>query len=211
MHMPNKIGMIQIIFSLMLFPASAKEPVKQVRSHQNQTNAGTVFGANAAINDLNNIEEQLKAKPLSIHTSLDQEVPANRPYARKVIGELRANIKDSHAWFGLGCFCSSARKSKEAVTAYKHALAINPKNAMALNNLGTELMSQKRLKEAEAAYMKALSIDPDGSWNNLAEVRHQLGDTKGEQAALEHARASGEAATMESYLRLNELLKKQSR
>ncbi|MBP6744274.1 tetratricopeptide repeat protein [bacterium] len=211
MDILNKIGIIQIIFSLILLPASAKEPAKQERSQQNQTKAGTAVGTNAAINDLNYIEEQLKAKPLSIHTSLDQVVPANRPYARKVIGELRTNIKDSQAWFGLGCFCSSARKSEEAVTAYKNALAINPKNAMALNNLGTELMSQKRLKEAEAAYMKSLSIDPSGSWTNLAEVRHQLGDTKGEQAAHEHARASGEAATIESYLRFNELLKKQNR
>ena len=194
MDILNKIGIIQIIFSLILLPASAKEPAKQERSQQNQTKAGTAVGTNAAINDLNYIEEQL-----------------NRPYARKVIGELRTNIKDSQAWFGLGCFCSSARKSEEAVTAYKNALAINPKNAMALNNLGTELMSQKRLKEAEAAYMKSLSIDPSGSWTNLAEVRHQLGDTKGEQAAHEHARASGEAATIESYLRFNELLKKQNR
>lgn len=93
------------------------------------------------------------------------------------------------------------------MTAYRNALAIDPNYAMALNNLGTELMNQNRLKEAEAAYMKALSIDPNGSWTNLAEVRHQLGDTKGEKIALEHARASGEAATMESYLRLDQLLK----
>jgi Tfp pilus assembly protein PilF len=55
---------------------------------------------------------------------------------------------------------------------------------MALNNLGTELMNQNQLKEAEAAYMKALSINPNGSWTNLAEVRHLIGDTKGEQAAI---------------------------
>ena len=194
-----------------MLPTSAKEPAKQERSQQNQTNGGTAGGANTAINDLNNIEEQLKAKPLSMHTSLDQVVPANRPYARKVIGELRTNIKNAEAWFGLGCFCSSARKSDEAVIAYKNALAINPKNAMALNNLGTELMSQKRLKEAEAAYMKSLTIDPSGSWTNLAKVRHLLGDTKGEQEAHEHARASGEEAKMEAYLRFNELLKQQNR
>ena len=91
--------------------------------------------------------------------------------------------------------------------AYRNALAINPNHTMALNNLGTELMNQNQLKEAEAAYMKALSINPNGSWTNLAEVRHLLGDTKGEQAALEHARASGEAAAMASYLHFNELLK----
>ncbi len=207
MDILNKIGIIQIIFSLILLPASAKEPAKQERSQQNQTKAGTAVGTNAAINDLNYIEEQLKAKPLSIHTSLDQVVPANRPYARKVLAQLHADIKDAEAWFSLGCFCSSAQKSQEAMLAYRNALAINPNHTMALNNLGTELMNQNQLKEAEAAYMKALSINPNGSWTNLAEVRHLLGDTKGEQAALEHARASGEAATMESYLRFNELLK----
>lgn len=203
----NKLALLQSICSLLVLQASAKEATKQDNSKSDQKTKVMQECTNTPSEDLNKIEAQLNAKPLLLHTSLDQTIPANRPYARKVLAQLHADIKDAEAWFGLGCFCSSARKSKEAMLAYRNALAINPNHTMALNNLGTELMNQNQLKEAEAAYMKALSINPNGSWTNLAEVRHLLGDTKGEQAALEHARASGEAAAMASYLRFNELLK----
>ena len=203
----NKLALMQVIGSLLVLQASAKEATKPVSSESVQKKLASQDIANKPSRDLDRIEKQLGAKPLPTNASLDETILANRPYARTVLGQLHADIKNAKAWFGLGCFCSSARKSEEAITAYRNALAIDPNYAMALNNLGTELMNQNRLKEAEVAYIKALSIDPNGSWTNLAEVRHQLGDTKGEKIALEHARASGEAATMESYLRLDQLLK----
>lgn len=209
MHLLKKLGLVQVTLYVMVLPTYAREQVIQANLNNSRTKIESHTCTNSAIDDLKMIEKQLSTKSPSAQTTLDQDLLANRPYARQVIGELHANIKDSKAWFGLGCFCSSARKSQEAELAYKNALALNPNYAMALNNLGTELMNQNRLKEAEAAYIKSLRIDPSGSWTNLAEVRHQMGDTKGEQAAHEHARASGEEATMQSYLRFYETLKQQ--
>ena len=74
-------------------------------------------------------------------------------------------------------------KLKEAIKAYKKALAIKPDYAEAHNNMGNAFKEQSNLEEAIEAYNKALAIKPD-----YAEAYYNMGNTFKEQGKLEERR-----------------------
>ncbi len=63
-----------------------------------------------------------------------------------------------------------ARKFKEAVEVYKHAIDLTPNSALLYSNLGTAYFALGKLKEANASFKQALSLD-----TNLTDANYGLG------------------------------------
>ncbi len=61
----------------------------------------------------------------------------------------------------LGNAYASQERYKQAVIAYKCAIALNPKYATAYNDLGITYKVQKRYEEAITAYQRAIALNPE--------------------------------------------------
>ncbi len=81
-----------------------------------------------------------------------------------------------------GAVNAGLQKYDEAVSAYKHAIIINPNYPGAYNNMGAALKEQGKFKEAIKAYNNALSIKPD-----YADAYYNMGIILKEQGKLEEA------------------------
>jgi predicted TPR repeat methyltransferase len=82
---------------------------------------------------------------------------------------IKAQPKDSTAWFGLGLAYAKSGQPAKAIEAYHQALRINPKYADAWNNLGVACMESGEQDTAVEAYHQALRINPEdpNPWFNL--------------------------------------------
>jgi Flp pilus assembly protein TadD len=60
----------------------------------------------------------------------------------------------------LGTVFVKRRRYREAETAYREAIRLDPGLAMAHNNLGVVLKVLKRKREADAAFGEAARLDP---------------------------------------------------
>lgn len=67
--------------------------------------------------------------------------------------------EDSAAWLNFGTCCHLLRRSKEAIDAFEHSLALEPDSVMALVNLGLCHADQGNEEQAEIFYKQALEID----------------------------------------------------
>lgn len=65
------------------------------------------------------------------------------------------------AYYNIGLSLSALKKYDEAITAYKKAIEICPKDADAYNNMGGVYYNQKKYINAIQCYKKAIAIKPD--------------------------------------------------
>ncbi|WP_017663476.1 tetratricopeptide repeat-containing sulfotransferase family protein [Baaleninema simplex] len=77
----------------------------------------------------------------------------------------------------------------EAETAYRLAIACNPKQAEAYHGLGDVLQQQGRTDAAATAYRQAIDLDPNFPWshNNLGDLLRDAGNWKDAEAAYRKA------------------------
>jgi tetratricopeptide (TPR) repeat protein len=85
----------------------------------------------------------------------------------------------------LGTALQADHRVDDAITYYRHALAMQPDYAPAYNNLGTALREQNRLDEARSSYQQALELQPEfaTAHYNLANLLLDKGDGV---AAIDH-------------------------
>ncbi|MBW1992604.1 MAG: trypsin-like peptidase domain-containing protein [Deltaproteobacteria bacterium] len=100
---------------------------------------------------------------------------------------VRAEPKNSTAWFVLGEAYGELGRHREEVEACREALRLQPDYAKAWYNLGVAYGELGRPREAVEAYREALRLQPDfaKAWNNLA-VAYAL--TGNKSAALQAIR-----------------------
>ncbi|MDP2106759.1 MAG: tetratricopeptide repeat protein, partial [Desulfobulbaceae bacterium] len=91
-----------------------------------------------------------------------------------------------------GNILQAQNKLTDAVTAYKHAIALTPHYAVALNNLGNTLVKQGKLNAAMHCYQEAIRHMPD-----LGEAYVNLGWTY-----KEHGMIEDDIACLKQYLSL---------
>jgi tetratricopeptide (TPR) repeat protein len=79
--------------------------------------------------------------------------------------------------------------AQAARSAYAAALLRWPGNAALLFGLGNSAYALQDLPGAAAAYQRAVAVQPDfaDAWNNLAQIRLDLGDHAGARDAIAHA------------------------
>jgi tetratricopeptide (TPR) repeat protein len=73
--------------------------------------------------------------------------------------ELQPN--DGFAHFQLGLACEKGSELSHAADAYKHATAMNPRNAQAWTALGSVYLQLGTLSEAERTLLQAVNIAPE--------------------------------------------------
>ncbi len=80
-------------------------------------------------------------------------------------------------WFNFGVVSQKAGRATEAVNAYQHAVALNPRYAEAYGNLGNVLRETGNLTDAVNSYRKALTLNPTlaDTHNNLGVAKKELG------------------------------------
>jgi len=79
----------------------------------------------------------------------------------------------------LGTELQAQGRLDEAITQYRHVLAVTPEDALAHSNLGTALAAQGQLGEAVDHFERALALAPDDadSYSNLGNALAGLGRT----------------------------------
>jgi protein O-GlcNAc transferase len=68
--------------------------------------------------------------------------------------------RDAEFYVNLGIALAEARKTDEAIAAYRESLSLKPDNAKVCSNLGNLLKERWELEEAEALYRKAIALEP---------------------------------------------------
>jgi tetratricopeptide (TPR) repeat protein len=78
--------------------------------------------------------------------------------------------------YNLGGALVALGRHEEAITAYRKAVALDPRFAEAYNHLGRSLAAQGRHDEAVESYRQAIALKPDDAeaLGNLAAAYHQL-------------------------------------
>jgi len=84
----------------------------------------------------------------------------------------RRNPSDAESWDGLAQALVAAQRPREAETAMRRAMRLQPRNAAYVRDYGVALAAQHRLDEARAAYRRAQQMSPRdaGAWLNLANL-----------------------------------------
>ncbi len=96
----------------------------------------------------------------------------------------------SWSFNGLGnAYNSSLGQHEEAISAYEHAIKLNPSFAYPHNGLGYVYHDLGQHKKAIAAYQRAIELDPNyaNPHNGLGNVYRALGQHKEAIAAYQHA------------------------
>jgi tetratricopeptide (TPR) repeat protein len=76
----------------------------------------------------------------------------------------------------------------KAIVFYQAALLVDPRNFMAANELGVLLANYGKYDQAMAAFVQSLKVSPQPvTWQNLAVVHAQLGQTELAQRAMREA------------------------
>jgi tetratricopeptide (TPR) repeat protein len=88
-----------------------------------------------------------------------------------------ATNPDHSTYLTLGNDLKDKGQLKEAIAAYRQAIALYPAYAEAYSNLGVALVATGKLEEAIAAYRTALSLSPSSSeiYFNLGKALHAAG------------------------------------
>ena len=86
---------------------------------------------------------------------------------------------------------------KEAITACKEAIEINPKDASAYNNLGNALRHDEQYKEAIEAYKEAIKLRPGYE-------KYQLQKDKAEQGLIDVQKAQQIDCVDESHYEIHQ-------
>ena len=73
---------------------------------------------------------------------------------------LRLAEDDPVLWINAGALHLQSKNHSAAASAFSHALAIDPNNAVAHYNLGATWHEMNRYEDAVAAYKTALTLDP---------------------------------------------------
>jgi predicted O-linked N-acetylglucosamine transferase (SPINDLY family) len=103
----------------------------------------------------------------------------------------RENKKDFEAWVYLGITKSALGDSIAAEACLRHAIRLQPTNALAHFNLGCALEANKKYGAAVQAFQQAIRLKPDyfEAWHNLASVLRILGQTSAATGAFKRALA----------------------
>ena len=103
-------------------------------------------------------------------------------------------------------------KLKEAITAYKKAISLQPTFAEAYNNMGLTLHEQGKWDDAIQAYNTALHLKPDcaETYNNLGDVFQKRGNVDKEIKARKKA-LSIKPDFVQAYKNLGDALRKQNK
>ena len=83
-----------------------------------------------------------------------------------------------------------AGKTEEAISLYKKAIALEPRNALVYFNLGTAYsMGKQDYKQGRVCFQKAVEINPQfaKAWHNLGLALRNLNDLNGSEQALKKA------------------------
>tara|TARA_Y100001934_G_scaffold60936_2_gene75454 strand:+ start:370 stop:2910 length:2541 start_codon:yes stop_codon:yes gene_type:complete len=83
-------------------------------------------------------------------------------------------------WKALGTLFAQSEQHFEALTAYKHAILLDPEDPECLNNLGTTLKTLGRSKDAITVYRQTVTLNfkyPEAHYN-LANTLTKLGENK---------------------------------
>jgi tetratricopeptide (TPR) repeat protein len=109
-----------------------------------------------------------------VHLDLHQYEEARR-YAERALRS--SGGRDTAAYNLLGHVLKGEGRLDEALSAYRKALAIDPKYAWAQTNIGRVYRQQFRIEEAIAACRQAIALEPDnaGVHNNLGWVLNDAG------------------------------------
>ncbi|HEY4276084.1 MAG TPA: tetratricopeptide repeat protein [Rhizomicrobium sp.] len=80
-------------------------------------------------------------------------------------------------------------RAGDAVIAYRHAIALQPRFSNAWSNMGVAFADQNKLEEAVAVYRQAISLEPDSpqAYNNLALALLEQGFAEDAVAAFDRA------------------------
>ncbi len=92
----------------------------------------------------------------------------------------------SEAYNSLGKILQESRRISPAITCYRQAVALNPKNQIAWINLGTLYSLLKKPEEALVAFQDAIRLAPD-SFDAIFGIARTLVDLKQYHEALEYA------------------------
>jgi tetratricopeptide (TPR) repeat protein len=84
----------------------------------------------------------------------------------------RRNPSDAESWDGLAQALLASQRPREAETAMRRAMRLQPRRAAYVRDYGVALAAQGRLDEARAAYRRAQQMSPRdaGAWLNLANL-----------------------------------------
>jgi tetratricopeptide (TPR) repeat protein len=126
-----------------------------------------------------------EAYPIIYAGSLKERDPGKSlEIARRIIAvgpETDQSVAAAHNL--VGNILLDQRKTDEAITEYRKAIELDPRNAWPHNNLGFALMSgQGKIEEAIGEYRKAIELDP-----SLALPRRNLGNALHDQGKTDEA------------------------
>lgn len=96
--------------------------------------------------------------------------------------------RNAEEWFALALQYESDRESeRDAIDAYEHGLAIDPRHFDALINLGMLFYEQANLEKATECFQRAVELDPDSAIAqfNLGNVLEEAGQV---ETARQHLR-----------------------
>lgn len=101
----------------------------------------------------------------------------------------RRNPNDAESWDGLANALLAARRPREAETAIRRAMRLQPRRAAYVRDYGVTLAAQGRLDEARAAYRRAQRLNPrdPGAWLNLGNLEAREHQTEAALTAYREA------------------------
>ncbi len=95
---------------------------------------------------------------------------------------LEKELRNTQAWFSLGCLCAEQRRFAEAVANFRQTLQFEPSHAAAHLLLGNALLQLGHYADAEDAYLHCLKLQPQ-----RVEAMVNLGYALGEQEKFDEA------------------------
>ena len=109
------------------------------------------------------------------HDNLDA-LSLNKSLSRPLRGPPPRPQRSAEEWLEIGCENEDAERWDDALSAYRQALAMQPRFPEAHFNLANVLRAAGRLQAAEERYRVALEQDPRlvEAWFNLADLLDQL-------------------------------------
>jgi len=121
------------------------------------------------------------------------ENPSNPNAIASLKQIIKADPKDSWAWYRIGLVLYYAQRYDESIDAYNESLKLDPYYAATWNNKGPDFDGLKKYDLALEAYEKAIQLKPDYAvaWNNKGWDLKRLGQTAESDAAFAKAKELG--------------------
>lgn len=120
-----------------------------------------------------------------------QDAEGNSAEALKTLESVPEGDRTPRIELAIASLYDRQKKTKQALAAYKAALAMQPDNIDAQRGLAEDLLTQNNTESALKLYEGITTQDPEDahSFLRLAELERSVGHLRKAQAALEHARA----------------------